>query len=194
MATLLLARHGETDWNREHRFQGRADPPLNDLGRAQARALADAVRADPPALVYASPLRRAYETAAIVADELGGLPVRSAPGLQEIDLGSWSGLTRAEVEERFPDGYARWFAGTGPGWDDGESYADLGERVVAALLDIASRHDGRRLLVVTHGGPIRVAAARAAGIDYERARQVLPIVGNCELVPLHVEDGRFAAG
>ncbi|HEU0337127.1 MAG TPA: histidine phosphatase family protein, partial [Gaiellaceae bacterium] len=101
MATVLLARHGETDWNREGRFQGHADPPLNDLGRAQARELADRLAREPLAAVYASPLRRAYETAEIVA-ATHDLPLRSVAGLREVDVGSWSGLTRSEIEARFP--------------------------------------------------------------------------------------------
>ncbi len=89
---LLLARHGETDWNRERRWQGHADPPLNELGRAQARRLAEALAGEQLEAIYASDLRRAHETAEIVGARLG-LPVTSDPDLREIDVGSWSGLT-----------------------------------------------------------------------------------------------------
>src|SRR5215211_8136133 len=101
VTAILLARHGETDWNREGRFQGWADPPLNDAGRAQAQALAERLREMPFDAVYASDLRRAFETAEIVAAS-HGVPVTPDPGLREVDIGSWSGLTRAEIEERFP--------------------------------------------------------------------------------------------
>ncbi len=117
MTELVLVRHGETDWNAEHRFQGHADPPLNDRGRAQAHALADELRGTPFDAAYTSPLRRAAETAEILAVELQ-LPVRPVEALREIDVGEWQGLTRAEVRERYPDGFARWLD-FGSGWQSG---------------------------------------------------------------------------
>jgi probable phosphoglycerate mutase len=185
---VLLARHGETDWNREGRFQGHADPPLNDLGRAQARELADRLAHEPLAAVYASPLRRAYETAEIVA-AAHHLPLRSVPGIREVDVGSWSGLTRAEIEERFPAGYRRWLE-FGHGWDDGETYEELGERVLPALLGLAEAHDGVPVLAVTHGGPIRATVAYASGLAYGEARRTLTIVENCGVVRVEVVAGR----
>src|SRR5215211_9126850 len=101
VTTILLARHGETDWNREGRFQGHADPPLNRTGRAQAFDLSRALAAEKLAAMYSSPLRRALETAEIVAASHGLEPV-TVDGLREVDVGSWSGLTRAEIEQRFP--------------------------------------------------------------------------------------------
>jgi probable phosphoglycerate mutase len=188
--TIVVVRHGETDWNREHRFQGHADPPLNDMGRSQALALADELRGERFAAAYTSPLRRAYETAAILAAELGLEAVASEP-LKEVDVGSWSGLTRDEVESTFPEGYARWLE-YGHGWDDGETYDELGERVVAALLDIAARHPEAHVLAVTHGGPIRSALASADGVPFEEARRSIHVVGNCAVVRLAAQDGRLA--
>src|SRR5690242_21947015 len=103
MTTLLLARHGETDWNRDGRWQGWADPPLNETGREQARELADQLRTTPYEAVYWSDLKSAHETAVIVA-EPHGVPVVVDPELREIDIGERSGLTRAEIDERFPNG------------------------------------------------------------------------------------------
>ena len=188
--TIVVVRHGETDWNREHRFQGHADPPLNDMGRSQALALADELRGERFAAAYTSPLRRAHETAAILAAELGLEAVASEP-LQEVDVGSWSGLTRDEVESTFPDGYARWLE-YGHGWDDGETYDELGERVVAALLDIAAGHPEEHVLAVTHGGPIRSALASADAVPFEEARRSIHVVGNCAVVRLAAQDGRLA--
>jgi 2,3-bisphosphoglycerate-dependent phosphoglycerate mutase len=187
--TIVLVRHGETDWNRENRFQGHADPPLNDTGRAQALQLAGELRDEAVAAAYTSPLRRARETAAIVADQLGIEPVPDS-ALMEVDVGSWSGLTRDEVEARFPEGYARWLA-YGHGWDDGESYEELGERVVSGLLAIAVRHPHKRVLAVTHGGPIRSALAAAEGVPFEEARRSIHVIGNCAIVPLAVRNGKL---
>ena len=102
--TLVLVRHGETDWNRENRFQGHADIPLNEAGRAQARDLALELEDASFQAVYSSPLLRAYETATILAERLE-LEVERADDLMEVDVGSWSGLTRVEVEARFPQGF-----------------------------------------------------------------------------------------
>src|SRR5262245_46711037 len=146
--TFLIARHGETDWNRERRWQGHADPPLNDLGREQACALAERLRADPLDAIYSSDLARARETAEIVGRRLG-IDAR----LREVDVGEWSGLTTPELERLHPDGLRRRRFG-GTGWERGESYAAMGARVVEALRDIAATNAGRRVLVVTHGGPM----------------------------------------
>ena len=189
MTTLLLVRHGETDWNRENRFQGHADPPLNDLGRRQARELAEALAADPPAAVYTSPLRRARETAAIVADRLG-LPLAEVEALREIDVGEWMGLTRAEVEQRYPEDFRRWI-GFGQGWQRGETYEQLAERVVPALLALAERHRGDRVLAVTHGGPLRVAQAFAEGVETVEIRRRRLAVENCAVSEFAVEEARL---
>ena len=186
---LVLVRHGETDWNRDNRFQGHADPPLNETGRAQARALATEFRREAFAALYTSPLRRAAETAAIIGYELG-LEPRPDDALKEVDVGSWSGLTRAEVERRYATGYARWLE-FGHGWDDGETYDELGARVVTGLARIAERHDGGDVLAITHGGPIRSALASAERVSFDEARRSIHVIGNCAVVRLAVLDGKL---
>jgi broad specificity phosphatase PhoE len=191
MATLLLVRHGETDWNRDNRFQGHADPPLNDAGREQAGALADRLAREDVDAVYSSPLRRAAETADILARRLG-VPVSTVEALREIDVGEWSGLTRTEVEQRFPAAYARWLA-FAHGWEHGETYEELGARVLPALLELARRHDGGRVVVVTHGGPIRAVAAHVSGIAYGDARRSASVVGNCAVAGYVSRDGNLTS-
>ncbi len=187
--TIVLVRHGETDWNRENRFQGHADIALNDVGREQARALADELRGESFTAVYTSPLRRARETAEIAVAGTGLEPIPHA-SLMEVDLGSWSGLTRTEVEAAFPDGYRRWLE-YGHGWNDGETYDELGERVVAGLLNIGARHSDVAVLAVTHGGPIRSALAAAAGVPFGEARRTSRVLDNCATVRIAVRDGRI---
>jgi broad specificity phosphatase PhoE len=189
VTTILLARHGETDWNLNARFQGHADPPLNETGRAQARALAAALVDCSFAAVYSSPLRRALETAEIVATshELAAIPVAD---LREVDVGSWQGLTRAELERRQPDRLRRWLAYE-QGWEDGETYDEMGRRVVAALLGLAVRHDAEQIAAITHGGPIRAAIAAAEGISHAEARRRGPAIGNCFVASFAAEDGRL---
>ena len=191
MTTILLARHGEPDWNHENRFQGQTeqDPPLNETGRAQAAALAQALAGEPLAAVYTSPLRRARETADVLAAPRGLEPVE-LDALCEVDVGSWAGLTREEVAARYPDQYHRWL-NYEQGWEDGETYEEMGERVVAGLLELASAHDGATILVVTHGGPIRATLAFADGITHAEARRAGPVVANTYLTRIAVQDGRF---
>ena len=152
---ILLARHGETDWNRLGRWQGQADPPLNDDGRRQAAALAEKLAGDGIAAIYSSDLRRASETAEAIGARLG-LEVVLDRGLREIDVGSWSGLTRDEVEAQFPEGFARWRGGEIG--HDGETSEELTERVVETVERIAAAHEGQTVVVVTHGGSIRALA------------------------------------
>jgi 2,3-bisphosphoglycerate-dependent phosphoglycerate mutase len=186
--TIVLVRHGETDWNRDRRFQGHADVPLNELGRRQARDLADTLASDRFAAAYSSPLRRALETGEIVAARLG-IPLEVDQGLMEIDVGSWSGLTTAEVEQRFPDEFGHWRETRAGGWTDGETYPEMGARVISALRDIAGRHPGERVLAVSHGGPLRAVKAAAAGLSFEASRTQIAFVQNCEVVTVAIRDG-----
>jgi probable phosphoglycerate mutase len=187
--TIVMVRHGETDWNRENRFQGHADTELNEAGREQARMLALELAGETFRAAYSSPLLRAHETALILAARLD-LEVEPADELMEVDVGSWSGLTRTDIEARFPDGFNRWLE-YGHGWDDGESYEALGERVVSGLLRIAAAHPLGNVLAVTHGGPIRSALAAAEGVPFDQARRSIHVVDNCAVVRLVVRDGKL---
>jgi broad specificity phosphatase PhoE len=173
--TILLARHGETDWNREGRFQGHADAPLNELGRAQARELAQRLASTSFSAVYSSDLSRARETAEILAVS-HGVPVIVDPGLREVDVGSWSGLTRAEIAKRFPDAEHH----------DGETRDEHLARVLAAVERIAHGHSDERILIVSHGGSLRALRRHCTG------EPVHPIA-NCGVYELCFEDGAFAA-
>jgi probable phosphoglycerate mutase len=187
--TIVMVRHGETDWNRENRFQGHANTQLNETGREQARMLALELAGETFRAAYSSPLLRAHETALILAGRLD-LEVEPADELMEVDVGSWSGLTRTDIEARFPDGFNRWLE-YGHGWDDGESYEELGERVISGLLRIAARHPDGNVLAVTHGGPIRSALAAAEGVPFDEARRSIHVVANCAVVRLAVRDGQL---
>ena len=190
MTTLLLVRHGETDWNREGRWQGRSDTRLNDLGRDQARALADTLDGTIDA-VYSSDLARARETAEILAAKVG-LEIRLDDRLRERGFGSWEGLTTPEIEERHADAHRLWRAGEGPGADDAEPFDDFADRITAFLDDILERHPEDEVLVVAHGGSIRVIHALATGLDYVRDHRLIPAVPNCVLARYAARDGKLA--
>ncbi len=189
MTTMLLARHGQSDWNRERRWQGHADRPLTDEGRSQSVALAERLAHIDLAAVYSSDLRRARETAEAVADRQQ-VDVREVPELREVDVGSWSGLTREEAEARFPDGYLRWLNGE-RGWDDGESYDAMSRRVLEAVRRLAAAHEDDRILIVSHGGPIRAIHAGALGLDIAAYRRVRPVEPNARLSAVCMEDGKL---
>jgi broad specificity phosphatase PhoE len=190
VTTIFLARHGESDWNAANRFQGHSDRPLTDLGRRQAEALADAVGREKVDAIYSSPLIRALETARIVGARTG-LGVLEDADLREVDTGGWSGLSRQEVQERFPEGFERWVSG-GAGWEDGESYEEMAERTLRAVTRIAEAHPGGRVLVVSHGGPIRAIQAAASGMDIHEYRRLKPVEPNARLSAVAVENGRIA--
>ena len=189
MTTVYLARHGESDWNVERRWQGHADRPLTDRGREQAELLARRLTDVKLEAVYASDLRRAWETAQAVAAPRG-LEVVRLPELREVDVGSWSGHTRDECAERFPEAFARWQHG-GSGWDDGESYEEMGARIVEAIRTIAAEHPDGAVLIVSHGGPIRAVHAHALGVDIATHRRTGPVEPNARLSAVSVENGRI---
>jgi 2,3-bisphosphoglycerate-dependent phosphoglycerate mutase len=190
--TILLARHGETDWNAVGRWQGHTDRALTERGRRQAVELAERLANDEIDAVYSSDLLRAVETAEPVAKRLG-LPLQTLPELREVDVGTWAGLTRDEVAKRFPDGFRRWSEWQ-TGWEDGETYDEMGERVVGAILRLAGEHPGERILVVSHGGAIRALHAAAAGIDIATFRQLRQVVENARVTSILVENGRLSEG
>jgi broad specificity phosphatase PhoE len=187
--TLVLVRHGETDWNRQRRFQGHADQPLNDAGRSQARELAGRLRDEPVTALYTSPLRRASETAQILATGFG-LEARTLDALLEIDVGAWEGLTVDEVRERYPDRADQdWRSG----WEDGETYDELEQRVVPALIELGSRHSGGHVLAVTHAGPLRAAIAASMKLSSDDARPLIGPLENCAVFRFEIRDGALEA-
>jgi broad specificity phosphatase PhoE len=189
VTTILLARHGQSDWNLAQRWQGHSDRPLTDKGRAQARDLAERLSETELDAVYSSDLERARETAEIVAQPRG-LRVEVLPDLREVDVGSWAGLTRTEAELQFPEAFRRWIAG-GEGWDDGETYEQLSKRVVRAIWRIAAGHPGERVLVVAHGGSVRAIHAAALGVDVHAYRRIQRVEPNATLSAICVEDDRL---
>jgi phosphoserine phosphatase len=191
VTTVYLARHGESDWNAAGRFQGHSDRPLTAVGRRQAEALAEELAATAAvSAIYSSPLRRALDTAAVVGARVGVGPV-PLEELREVDVGSWAGLSRTDVEARFPDAFRRWLDG-GEGWEDGETYADMSARVLGAVLRVAAAHPNDEILVVSHGGPIRAIQAAAAGMDVHAYRQLHRVEPNAALSRVGVENGTIS--
>jgi broad specificity phosphatase PhoE len=187
VSTLLLVRHGETDWNRDGRWQGHSDTHLNDSGREQAARLADEL--DGVDVIYSSDLARARETAEIVAERVD-LPVHLDQRLRERSFGAWEGKTGPEIESEFAAAHAKWLAG-GPGADDAEPFAEFAARVESFVAEVVARHPDETVLIVAHGGSIRVIHARAQGLDYVRDHRLIPGVPNCTVARYAARDGKL---
>lgn len=150
MTRIILVRHGQTEWNRVERFRGQVDVPLNEVGHAQARAVARRLADWPLVAVYSSPLSRAMETARPTAEALG-LAVQPEPGLLDIDYGEWGGLTLDEAGARDPDRLARWREDPGSVvFAGGEGLADVQARAMATLDRLAEQYHGQTVLAVGH--------------------------------------------
>ncbi len=163
-ARLLLVRHGETNWNAQNLPQGHIDIPLNENGRQQAHALAVRLRDTEIHAVYSSDLVRAAETAAILGTVLGLAPRLSA-AWREMDLGAWSGLSRAEIEERFPNELAALDQGVDVPRGGGENMAAVQIRVIPAFEQLRGAHPGQNVLLVSHGGALKALIGHLIGLE-----------------------------
>jgi probable phosphoglycerate mutase len=191
--TLVLLRHGRTEWNHDRRAQGHADVPLDETGRAQAAAVAPLVAALCPARLWSSDLARATETAGYLADACD-LPVELDPRLREFSVGERTGLTWEESVERFP-----WIAsgvGLGErlrGVPGAESDADVRARIVPAVEDcVAALGPGETGVAVTHGAALKLALGGLLGWEDDVMR-TLVVLDNCRWASVVVSaDGRPA--
>ncbi len=168
-----MVRHGDTVLSAEDRFAGETDVELSEKGREEARRLADRLKDEKIAAVYASPLGRTVETARILAAP-HDLEVQTCDGFREISHGHWEGMTRRDVEKKFPDEMAEWekdpytFAPAG-----GESGLAVTARALPALITLVREHPGENILVVSHKATIRLLLSSLLGFDPRRYRDNL---------------------
>ncbi len=165
MKRILLIRHGQTDWNAEGRWQGHQDVPLNATGLAQAGALAEHLSQRPITAVYSSDLLRAHATAGLIAERFG-LTVKDDARWRELHLGVFQALTTTEITAQYPEEFRRMrdeymdFA-----VPQGEARRDMQARAYAAYLDILANEAGPEIVVVSHGGTIRMLLLKLFGDD-----------------------------
>jgi broad specificity phosphatase PhoE len=169
VTAILLVRHGESEWNAAGRWQGWADIPLSATGRLQAAEAAARLASLGITCVVASDLGRTIETASIIAGILDIEGVHSEPGLREFNVGDWSGLTRPEIESRWPGQLARWAAGELAQTPGGEHRSHFLERIKAGVVNVAACHPDDTVLAISHGGVIG-ALQRALGDDGDKER------------------------
>lgn len=168
---LIIWRHGQTDWNLQGRWQGQADIPLNEVGRAQARAAAPTLAGYGLTHLFSSDLLRAVETADILAD-ICRLPVTRDPRLQEINVGNWVGRTKDQIGTEFTEVLIREEAGEDVvRGETGESVRQVAARTAAAITEIAAGvPDDSVVGIVMHGLAARVAAFELMGLTPDHAK------------------------
>lgn len=189
--TLILLRHGETEWNLSGRWQGQAaDTRLTELGREQARIVARRLRNYPIRAIYSSDLLRAFETAEIIGWALGVMPIVAEPALRESDIGAWTGLTWGEITVRYPDEVAAMYAGQEVRRGGGETYGELQARLAAAAEAIVTRNPGQTVLVVSHGAALRSLVAHALDASLAQMHRIA-IGGNTALSVLQMRHGHL---
>jgi len=188
MARIIIARHGETDWNVGEAFRGRLDVGLNETGLAQAEALGEGLSAFAVEAVYSSPLKRAVDTATAVAAH-HGLRISIAPGLVDFDYGAWQGLSHQEVKEHYPDLYQRWLAEphlvTMP---DGESLGEVRQRA-GKVVDSAVAAHGGTVVLVSHRVVNKVLICSLLGLDDSHFWNIRQDVAG--ITVFECEGGRF---
>jgi probable phosphoglycerate mutase len=186
MTELLFIRHGETDWNRQQRFQGQIDVPLNATGQAQAARLGQRLAAEPCDALFSSDLARAQQTAAPLA-AAWSKPATLVPGLREQSFGVLEGLDVPTIKARHADLWQQWLEHRGdfalPG---GESLRQFHARVLSAVRELAVAAPGKRLVVVTHGGVLDMLWRTAHGLSLDGLRE-------CEIPNTGLNRLRWAA-
>lgn len=189
MTRLILVRHGQSEANLRRVFAGHTDAPLTALGRAQAAATGEYLCRFPIDVAYASDLRRAYDTAAIIAARQG-LSVTPDPAFREIFAGEWEGRLFAELATEYPHDFVTlWRGDIGNACPTGgESVLALGARISSAISRILAAHEGKTILIGTHATPIRVMECLWRGIPVASAAAV-PFVKNASTTVVEYEGG-----
>lgn len=189
MVTLIIIRHGYSIGNKEKKFSGQLDLPLDDIGYSQAKSTAEYIlshfKVDS---IYSSDLSRAYETVRPVAEALN-LPIHLCTGLREVDVGLWQGRYIEDVKKDFPESFELYR--TNPGlsrFDGGESYADVMLRSKLALETIIKDNEGKTVVIGTHGGVIRTLRAVWSGTPLQNIKDI-PHVPNGSITIAECSNG-----
>ena len=163
--TVLLIRHGETEWNILGKFQGSTDIPLSDEGIRQAGMLRERLNGDFD-YIYASPLKRAYATADVICEGTDK-SISIAEGMREINFGEWEGLTIKGIAEKYPDIFKSWRSDKEEGRFCGGDNSTLNASIRAkkAIMEIVNKHPGKKIAIVAHGGIIKAGLIGIFGWD-----------------------------
>ena len=182
---LILIRHGETDFNRDGRIQGRGTQPLNETGLAQAAAAGRAISPDMPFTLYSSPITRAVQTAHAISD---AAHVKAVPlqGVEELDPGEFEGLTGPQMRQRFPEVMTRWDRDPGPTMmPGGESLRQVQARAWRAVSRVARADPDHNVVIVTHNFPIQTIICQALGMPLNNYRRLSVALGSITRIELY---------
>ncbi|MBQ2754970.1 MAG: histidine phosphatase family protein [Clostridia bacterium] len=190
MVTFVIVRHGYSKGNKEKRFSGQMDVPLDEIGLSQAEAVAQYITENFKIdKIYSSDLSRAVDTVKPIAQKLG-IPVNKVKELREADVGEWQGLLIETIKEQYAESFE--FYRQNPGlarFDGGESYKELMDRSLVAFDKIAKENDGKTILVGTHGGVIRTLRAGWNNIPLENLKEI-PHVPNASVTVVQYDKGK----
>lgn len=194
MTTILMIRHGESQANRNNIFAGNLDADLQHRGEKQANKTAEFIaekyKVDK---IYASDLKRAFKTGKAVADRLS-MDVIPDCRLREINAGKWEGENFGDLEKKYPVEYTIWRTDLGNArCPEGESTRELGERILAALTEIAEQNDGKTVVIATHATPVRAMQTHCIYGDFGRMKDV-KWVSNASVSEFFYENGKFTCG
>ncbi|MGC9080520.1 phosphoserine phosphatase PspA [Sulfurihydrogenibium sp.] len=168
MVRIIFVRHAESLWNPIGRYQGRLDPELSERGHRQAKLIGQALKKYNPSALYASPLKRTYQTAEYISRELN-LPIIKNEDIIEIDHGDWSGMLVEEVKEKYPEMFRQWiYEPHTVTFPNGESLKDVFERTKKFLNYVLSKHEGETIIVVSHTVPIRASLTVGLNLDMDK--------------------------
>lgn len=185
---IIIIRHGETELNRAEVFRGQLDIELNGTGRRQAELLGEYLSRTPIEAVYSSPLKRALETARAVSAR-HNLEVKPCPELNDLHMGEWQGLTRAQVESKYKEAYDLWLSHPEklkmPG---GESLSDVRKRLLTLIDNVTARHTGV-VVLAAHRVVCKVLACVLLGLDDSHFWNIEH--SNCGVTTFVLKDGRF---
>lgn len=170
---LILVRHGESEWNRINRYQGQNDPPLSELGRKQAEAIAKRLSDEQIAVIFTSPLLRAAHTGDAIASFHPSIPVIREHAITEIDHGDWSGCYASDIAARWPDGLREWReTPTRSQMPNGESFSNVLKRVLDFRDRIVSEYAGKTVVIAAHDVIVKILAADALGMHMDRMNTI----------------------
>lgn len=170
---LIIVRHGESEWNRIHRYQGQLDAPLSELGLRQAEALAERLKNEKIDYIYASTLQRAARTAEAIARYHVGVPFEYSAALLEIHHGEWQGKYAHEIVEQYAEGLAEWRAHpTRSQMPGGESFSNILKRTLDFREQIYAKHSSSTVLISTHDVIVKILVADALGMDMDRINRI----------------------
>lgn len=186
---LYLIRHGETEWNKNGRFQGHVDIELSEEGLKQGELVSKKLEKINFKGIYTSDLKRAYRTAEIIAKPLN-LPLKELEGLKEINVGIWGGMTLKEIKESYGEEFKKWNTDSEYRVEKGESFNDLTLRVAEAITNIMENHKGETICIVTHGGAIKSFIGSLLELSNPSKRKFF--IENCSITIVKMkEDGKL---